>query len=139
MKTNMKGYLEKLNEFVQGSEGVADKMDPFYQQAAENLTENKLSAENLAAIHENFASGVAEYRVMLEKLTQMKPPAKAMGLHLRLQKTFARYVEECQMMVEAVDGKLDVEKFQAAEAAQDKSSNDIGYCVQKITAILTGR
>lgn len=139
MGPNLAYYLQHLNSFVEETEKIGENMHADYEKLRKAIDEGKtteLSEEVLASIHAEFAKGVTAYEALVPQLAQLRPPAKAMGVHKRLEKTFKTYVADCQDMVEAVEGSLDIEKFNASEAAQDKSSEELAFCIQKITRTL---
>lgn len=139
MGPNLAYYLQHLNHFVEETEKIGENMHGDYEKLRKAIDENKideLSKEELSRIHEIFENGVQAYEALVPQLAQLRPPAKAMGVHKRLEKTFQKYIADCQEMVEAVKDKLDIERFNASEAAQDKSSEELAFCIQKITRTL---
>lgn len=139
MGPNLNIYLQKLSTFVEETEQVGEKMNPDYEKVRTAIDEKKtteLSRDDLKAVYDVFAAGVADYVGYQASLTAMRAPAKVIGIHKRLEKTFAKYLAGCQAMLESVDGKLDVEQFEAAEKEQDEASNGISFCVQRIMQLV---
>ncbi|MGX7200029.1 hypothetical protein [Enterococcus nangangensis] len=139
MKPNLNFYLQKINTFVQTTEELGEGMNPFYEKVRQAIddgrTEN-LTADELTEVHEKFVQGVEAYRQLQEMLTGLRAPAKVMGIHKRLEKTFAKYVAACQKMTTAVENQVDADSFDASEKEQDEATDEITFCIQRLTQLL---
>ena len=136
-------YVQKINQLVQDTEAVGEKMHPKYMIVREAIDENKvsdLSAEVLADIIQTFEAGTKEYEQMLNKLNGLRPPARILGLHKRLHAAYRNYVAGCQEMIASLQAEaMDVAAFNAAEKKQDEATDTIGSAIQRMTMLLLKR
>ena len=144
-KANLGFYIQKINDVVTTSEEVGEEMNPSYETIrgaidAENTAE--LTAEELASTKELFLSGTNKYRELLAEIKGLKAPAKVMGIHKKLEKAFADYVNGCQEMVDSIDTEksaVNEELFNSSEAKQDEATDTISFCIQRVTQLVLGK
>ena len=136
-KLTYAGNLESLSE-ISGN--------PRYQfQQVDICDADKLadvSAEELKATHELFSNGTEKYRGLLAEIKGLKAPAKVMGIHKKLEKSFTAYVEGCQAMVDSIDldnNTVNQELFNTAETNQDAATDEISFCIQRVTQLVMGK
>lgn len=138
MGPSLNVYLNKLSAFVEETEKTGEGMNADYEKIRNAIDEKKtdeLSSDDLAAIYAVFEKGVDSYLVDQANLKMFRAPARVIGIHKRLEKTFDEYVVGCQKMLAAVDGKLDIAAFDEAENDQDEASKGISFCIARITQL----
>ena len=144
-KPNLGFYVQKINDVVTTSENVGEEMNPSYEKVRSAIDDNKvadLSKEELTEIKELFLSGTNKYRELLAEITSLKAPAKVIGIHKKLEKSFTEYVEGCQEIVDAIDAdtvSVDVEQFNTSENKQDEATDTISFCIQRVTQLVLGK
>ncbi|MBP2966666.1 hypothetical protein J8385_18995 [Acinetobacter baumannii] len=144
-KANIGFYVQKINDVVTTSESIGEEMNPSYEKvkaAIDNDKMSDLSTEELTEIKELFLSGTNKYRDLLSELTDLKAPAKVIGIHKKLQKSFTEYVDGCQEMVDSIDvegGSVNIELFNTSEATQDEATDTISFCIQRVTQLVLGK
>ncbi|GCF95148.1 hypothetical protein NRIC_30390 [Enterococcus florum] len=137
MRPNTGFYAREINEIIKNTEEMGEKLHPSYEEIRTALDEGKeFDAERVADIHELFAEGTEFYRLHLQKISRLKPPAKVMGNHKRFEKSYIEYVEGCQEMTDSLIPEVNKEAFDAAEQKQDQATDTIYKTIQKITNLL---
>ena len=136
---------KKINDVVTASEQVGEEMNPSYEvirQAIDSNSISELSAEELKNTQDLFLSGTDKYRELLAQIKGLKAPAKVMGIHKKLEKSFVLYVEGCQEMVDSINveaNSVNEEMFNASEAKQDEATDSISFCIQRVTQLVLGK
>ncbi len=144
-KANLGFYIQKINDIVTTSEDIGEEMNPSYEVIRTAIDSDKLadvSAEELKATHELFSNGTEKYRGLLAEIKGLKAPAKVMGIHKKLEKSFTAYVEGCQAMVDSIDldnNTVNQELFNTAETNQDAATDEISFCIQRVTQLVMGK
>lgn len=144
-KANVGFYIQKINDIVTDSEKVGETMHPSYEsirQAIDNGTLGELTEESLSETQTLFSNGTEKYRTMKQELDALKAPVKVIGVHKKLQKAFENYVDGCQEMVESIvpaEANVNVDAFNDSEAKQDSATDEISFCIQRITQLVMGR
>lgn len=144
-KPNLGYYIQKINDIVTASEEVGEEMNPSYEvvrEAIDNGKVSELTEEQLKSTHELFLNGTSKYRNLLAEIKGLKAPVKVMGIHKRLEKAFEVYVEGCQEMIESIELEqlsVNTEKFDASEKKQDEATDNISFCIQRITQLVMGK
>ncbi|GAA2913721.1 hypothetical protein P7H00_03450 [Enterococcus pseudoavium] len=139
MRPNTGFYAREINEIVQNTEKMGERLHPSYEELRSALDEKKLAEfdqEHLSEIHELFKEGTEFYRLNLEKIAMLKAPAKVMGNHKRFEKAYIQYVAGCQEMTDSLLPQINEEAFNAAEQKQDEATDTIYKTIQKITNLL---
>lgn len=139
MRPNTGFYAREINEIVQNTEKMGERLHPSYEEIRTALDDKQVAAfdqERLTEIHELFKEGTEFYRLNLEKISMLKPPAKVMGNHKSFEKAYTQYVAGCQEMTDSLLPKVDETAFDAAEKKQDAATDTIYKTIQKITNLL---
>ncbi|MFV0560636.1 MAG: hypothetical protein ACK5NA_07970 [Enterococcus sp.] len=139
MRPNLSFYIQKINQIVQETEAIGEKMNPSYEEvrgAIDAHTTDQLSEEHLAEIKEFFEDGTSKYKAMLQQVSTLRPPAKAMGIHKRFEKSYMKYVAGCEEMIQSITNGIDSTAFDAAEAKQDEATDKLAVSIQKMTNLL---
>ena len=142
MKSNLGFYVQKINDIVKDTETIGESMNPFFEEVRTALDTDQvasLGAGKIGEIKTNFTAGVAQYDAMLTTIKGLRPPAKVLGIHKKLEKSFSSYVASCQAMVDALDseaGTVAQAQFDQAEKEQDEQTDSIAFCIQRMTSIL---
>lgn len=136
-------YVQKINQLVQDTEAVGEKMHPKYMIIREAIDQSelaKLDANTVDEIIQTFEVGTKEYEQMLNKLNGLRPPARILGLHKRLYAAYRNYVAGCQAMITSLQQTpIDVEGFNVAEKQQDEATDTIGSAIQRMMMLLLKR
>lgn len=144
-KPNLGFYIQKINDVVTASEQVGEEMNPSYEVIRQAIDTNKvsdLSTEELEKTQELFLSGTNKYRELLTQIQSLKAPAKVIGIHKKLEKSFILYVEGCQEMVDSInvsENTVNEELFNASEAKQDEATDSISFCIHRVTQLVLGK
>jgi len=139
MRPNTGFYAREINEIVQNTEKMGERLHPSYEEIRTALDENKIAdfdQERLSEIHELFKEGTQFYQLNLEKIGLLKAPAKVMGNHKSFEKAYVQYVAGCQEMTDSLLPEVNEEAFNAAEKKQDAATDIIYKTIQKITNLL---
>lgn len=134
-------YAKTINDVVEGITDIQEKMDPDYQQvknAINDDTVGDIPEDKYFSIIENFTKGTNGYRDLQTKLEKSTVPARLVGNHHLLVGAFKAFVAGCQAMIDSMhdDRTVDVKAFQAAEAAQDKATDDIGKYLGRVDQLV---
>lgn len=142
MKANLGFYIQKINDIVKETEAIGETMNPYFEEVRNAIdadTVGELSTDKLTEVHANFAKGTASYQGLLNTIKGLKAPAKVIGIHKKLEKSYTDYVAGCQEMVDAIDpaaGSVDQAAFDGAEKKQDETTDTIAFCIQRMTSLL---
>lgn len=142
MKANLGFYIQKINDIVKETEAIGETMNPYFEEVRNALDENKadtLSVDKLTEVHDSFVKGTASYQSLLETIEGLRAPAKVIGIHKKLEKSYTDYVAGCQEMVDAInpsEGSVNQVKFDEAECKQDETTDTIAFCIQRMTNLL---
>ncbi|WP_430610195.1 hypothetical protein [Enterococcus sp. DIV0876] len=139
MRPNLGYYVQTINDLVKETEAIGENMHPNYEEIRQAIDEKKiadLSQERLAEIAETFKEGTEKYRLMLKKISQLRPPANVMGIHKKFERAYMSYVAGCDEMILSIADGVDTEAFDAAEQKQDQATDDISFAIQRMTALL---
>lgn len=142
MKPNTGFYVQKINDIVKETEAIGEKMNPNYEAIRQAIDEDKLAEltpESLQETTEIFEEGTGKYRVMLAEISQLRPPAKVLGIHKKFEKAYQNYVAGCEEMIASIQENVDVAAFDAAEEKQDAATEVISFSIQRMTNLLLGR
>lgn len=137
----MYNYGRLINDVMADVEKLQDRMSAQFQTLRTAIDDDKLSdvdAADFATIQSSFTEGTAEYRELAGKLNAASAPARLLGNHKLLVGAFDRFVQGCQDMANSLQdgGKVDVDKFNAAEQAQDAETDKITKYIQKISLLV---
>ncbi|MBM7710678.1 hypothetical protein [Enterococcus xiangfangensis] len=139
MRPNTGFYAREINEIVQNTEKMGERLHPSYEEIRQAIDDKKITEfdqEKLSEIHELFKEGTQFYQLNLEKIGLLKAPAKVMGNHRSFEKAYAQYVIGCQEMTDSLLPTVDEAVFNAAEKKQDDATDTIYKTIQKITNLL---
>ncbi len=141
-KPNLGYYVQTINHIVTSSEEVGEEMNGSYELIREAIDTQKLETltrEQLTDIKALFAGGTEKYKMMLTQIQELRPPARVMGIHRKLEKAFADYVQGCQEMVDALqpdEAVVNTELFNLSEKKQDEATDTISFSIQRMTNLL---
>ncbi|MGM0217992.1 hypothetical protein [Enterococcus sp. AZ126] len=141
MKPNLGYYVQKINDIVKETEEVGEKMNDYYEEVRKAIDEGKaseLAPERIIEIKNVFQDGTKEYTLMLEKVTQLRPPARVMGIHKKFERSYIEYLAGCNEMILSLDPEkgIDVESFNNSEEKQDKATDDISFAITRMSNLL---
>ncbi|MBL1230436.1 hypothetical protein IW492_14475 [Enterococcus sp. BWB1-3] len=141
MKPNIGYYIQVINDIVQETEKVGEEMNGHYEelrQAIDDKKEADISKEKLAEVQGIFNEGTEKYEVFLKQILGLRPPVKVIGIHKKLERCYTEYVAGCKEMVLSLDPEkgLDTALFNASEEKQDKATDDISFCITKMSNLL---
>ena len=141
MKPNLGYYVQKINDIVKETEEIGEKMNVYYEEIRSAIDEDKvtdLSPERIAEIHTLFENGTKEYAILLERASQLRPPARVMGIHKKFERSYIEYLEGCNEMVASLDAEkgIDVALFNNSEEKQDKATDDISFAITRMSNLL---
>lgn len=141
MKPNLGYYVQKINDIVKETEEVGEKMNVYYEEIRTAIDEDKvdeLVSERIAEIRTIFEEGTKEYTILLEKSSQLRPPARVMGIHKKFERSYIEYLDGCKEMVTSLDAEkgVDVALFNASEEKQDKATDDISFSITRMSNLL---
>ncbi|MDT2758438.1 hypothetical protein [Enterococcus xiangfangensis] len=139
MRPNTGFYAREINEIVQNTEKMGERLHPSYEEIRQAIDDKKITEfdqEKLSEIHELFKEGTQFYQLNLEKIGLLKAPAKVMGNHRSFEKAYVQYVIGCQEMTDSLLPTVDEAVFNAAEKKQDDATDTIYKTIQKITNLL---
>lgn len=136
MKPNMMRYIQNLNEIITKTEETGEAMHPYYEQvrvAIDHQELGSISKEEQTEIVHQFSKGVDQYQQLKEQVAHLKPTAKILGIHKKLERSYKNYVLACQEMLDAVNQEhINIDAFNQSEQAQDEATHDIQFCIQRI-------
>ncbi|ALS00043.1 hypothetical protein ATZ33_01180 [Enterococcus silesiacus] len=141
MKPNLGYYVQNINDIVKETEEVGEKMNDYYEEVRKAIDEGKvteLAPERIAEIQRIFQDGTKEYTTMLEKVSQLRPPARVMGIHKKFERSYIEYLAGCNEMILSLDPEkgIDVELFNNSEEKQDKATDDISFAITRMSNLL---
>ena len=139
MRPNLGFYVQTINDLVKETEKIGETMNPNYEeirQALDKKKESELSPERLETIESSFKKGTDKYRLMLEQISKLRPPATVMGIHKKFERAYTKYVAGCEEMILSIADGVDREAFDASEKKQDEATDEISFTIQRMTALL---
>ena len=141
MKPNLGYYVKNINDIVKETEEVGEKMNDYYEEVRKAIDEGKvadLAPERIVEIQRIFQDGTKEYEAMLVKVTQLRPPARVMGIHKKFERSYIEYLAGCNEMILSLDPEkgIDVDLFNASEEKQDKATDDISFSITRMSNLL---
>ncbi|MBO0469718.1 hypothetical protein JZO66_04105 [Enterococcus sp. DIV0242_7C1] len=141
MKPNLGYYVQNINDIVKETEEVGEKMNEYYEEVRKAIDEDKvteLAPERIVEIQRIFQDGTKEYETMLEKVSQLRPPARVMGIHKKFERSYIEYLAGCNEMILSLDPEkgIDVDLFNASEEKQDKATDDISFAITRMSNLL---
>ncbi|UQF11377.1 hypothetical protein [Vagococcus lutrae] len=140
MRGNLTYYVQKINDIVTLTEQTGEEMNPFFETlrgAIDEDTLSELTSSQYEEIKAAFAKGTAVYEAQLAVIKDLRPPARVLGIHKKLEKAYSQYVLACQSMVESItDESVDVNQFNESETKQDAETDTIAFCIQRMTQLL---
>ena len=139
MRPNLGFYVQTINDLVKETEKIGETMNPNYEeirQALDKKKESELSPERLETIEVSFKKGTDKYRLMLEQISKLRPPATVMGIHKKFERAYTKYVAGCEEMILSIADGVDREAFDASEKKQDEATDEISFTIQRMTALL---
>lgn len=142
MKPNLGYYVQKISNVIQDTEAMGEDMHPCYEEirtAIDNEHVEEISPERLSEIAATFAEGTQKYEAMLVTIKGLRPPARVMGIHKKLENAYSEYIAGCQEMVASVTDTVNPETFNAAEDKQDKATDAISFAFQRMSSLLLKR
>lgn len=137
----MVAYGRVIDNVMGRVEQLQDRMSPEFEElraAIDNNTLADLDVKHYDDIRKDFAAGTADYGTLLKQYQTASAPARLIGNHILLTKSFAGFVDGCQAMTDSLsDNKqIDVEAFNAAEKKQDEQTELITRYLQKIQTMV---
>ncbi len=142
MRVDLGYYIQMINQLIQDTEAVGEKMNPKFEEVKKAIEDNQLatlSSEQLSEILATFNEGTQTYKAYLSKLQRLKAPARVIGLHKKLVAAYQKYVQGCLDMIASLEGEVDVEAFNQAEQHQDEATDTIAFAIQRMTMLLMKR
>lgn len=141
MKQNLGYYIQAVNDVVQDTEKIGESMNSYYEELRSAIDDNKveeLSKEKLAEIKEVFEGGTKKYELIMKKIEQLRPPVKVIGIHKKLERSYLEYIAGCKEMTMSLDTEngIDTKLFDSSEEKQDKATDDISFCITKMSNTL---
>lgn len=141
MKPNLGYYVQNINDIVKETEEVGEKMNDYYEEVRKAIDEDKateLTPERIAEIQRIFQDGTNEYTAMLEKVSQLRPPARVMGIHKKFERSYIEYLAGCNEMILSLDPEkgIDTDLFNKSEEKQDKATDDISFAITRMSNLL---
>lgn len=141
MKPNLGHYVQMINKVVTETEEIGESMHPYFEEVRHALDTDpsKLTTGTLAEVHDKFSEGTSQYRELATLISSQTAPVKVVGIHKKLEKSYAAYVVACQKMVDSLDvetGKVDQVAFDESEKEQDDISGTVAFCIQRMTGLL---
>ncbi|MFD1899129.1 hypothetical protein [Enterococcus termitis] len=141
MKPNLGYYVQNINDIVKETEEVGEKMNDYYEEVRKAIDAGKvteLAPERIVEIQRIFQDGTKEYTAMLEKVSQLRPPARVMGIHKKFERSYIEYLAGCNEMILSLDPEkgIDVDLFNASEEKQDKATDDISFAITRMSNLL---
>jgi hypothetical protein len=141
VKPNLGYYVQNINDIVKETEEVGEKMNVYYEEIRTAIDEGKtvdLAPERIAEIQRIFEEGTKEYKRMLEQVSQLRPPARVMGIHKKFERSYIEYLAGCNEMVLSLDPEkgIDVDLFNRSEEKQDKATDDISFSITRMSNLL---
>lgn len=130
-------YGNTVNDTVQKTQEVQEKMNPQFEIIKEALDNGKLkdmASSEYLEIQGDFQTGTDEYKKLAQVMHDAKAPARLMGTHHNLAKAYDEYAQSCQDMVDSMKDNrdVDVDAFTEAEAKQEEATDKISKYIQKI-------
>ncbi|TYC47895.1 hypothetical protein ESZ50_10735 [Weissella muntiaci] len=131
-------YITKLSEIVQETEAAGERVAPFFEKLAQAIADDAVAAMPSAEFKEiavEFDDVVEVYQVATKKLSALKAPARMIGGHTVLNKTFAQYTDATEVMAQALDvsgQKIDMVAFNQSEEDQDALMTKFYSQVQRL-------
>ncbi|KAF1302365.1 MULTISPECIES: hypothetical protein [Enterococcus] len=140
MRPNLGFYVQAINDIVKTTEEIGEKMNPSYEAIRKAIDEDKtaeITAEQLKETVALFSEGTVKYKDMLKQISNLRPPAKVMGIHKKFERSYVKYVAGCEEMTTSlqVEG-IDVAAFDASEKKQDEATDEISFAIQRMTSLL---
>lgn len=144
MKPNLAYYVQKINDIVKETEEVGEKMNVYYEEIRVAIDEDNVSEvtpERITEIRTIFENGTKEYTLLLEKASQLRPPARVIGIHKKFERSYIDYLEGCKEMVASLNAEkgIDIALFNASEERQDKATDDISFSITRKSNLLLGK
>jgi hypothetical protein len=141
VKPNLGYYVQNINDIVKETEEVGEKMNDYYEEVRKAIDAGKvteLAPERIVEIQRIFQDGTKEYTAMLEKVSQLRPPARVMGIHKKFERSYIEYLAGCNEMILSLDPEkgIDVDLFNASEEKQDKATDDISFAITRMSNLL---
>ncbi|MBP1047577.1 hypothetical protein I6N96_14920 [Enterococcus sp. BWM-S5] len=141
MKQNFGYYIQAVNDIVQDTEKIGESMNSYYEELRTAIDENKvaeLSPEKIAEIQTVFEGGTEKYQLIMKKIEQLRPPVKVIGIHKKLERSYIEYIAGCKEMTLSLDPEkgIDTALFNSSEEKQDKATDDISFCITKMSNTL---
>lgn len=130
-------YGNKINELIQRTQEVQEKMNPQFEIVRKAIDDNKLkdmAAPEYLQIQGDFQQGTDDYKKIAKEMHSAKAPAKLMGTQHNLAATYDEYAQSCQDMVDSMQDNrdVDIDAFNEAEQKQEIATDKISKYIQKI-------
>ncbi|HAZ0746193.1 TPA: hypothetical protein J0T33_003211, partial [Enterococcus faecium] len=130
MLPNIGYYVQSIDQIVKETEAIGEGMHPKYEVIRNAIDEGKTSELDKSTLEEIillFEEGTKKYRAMLKKVSTLRPPAKAMGIHKNFEKAYLSYVAGCEEMIQSIDleSGVDEDLFNTSEAKQDQATDQL--------------
>lgn len=132
-KRNSNYYFNELNDLLTQSENVSEEMHPFFEKAEVFFKDGGEFLDKTEVVA-GFDKGMVIYQEIAQKLSQLTPNVRVIGMHKKLVKQFFEYVDACQQMVVATENE-DKEKFKLSENNQEVLSGLLSKTIDRIVKI----
>ncbi|GKQ43146.1 hypothetical protein RD055328_10690 [Companilactobacillus sp. RD055328] len=130
-------YANTVNDAVQNTQEVQEKMHPQFEVIKKAIDENTLKdmlSSKYLEIQGDFQQGTDEYKKIAKVMHEAKAPARLMGTHHNLANVYDEYAQSCQDMVDSMKDNrdVDIEAFTIAEKKQEEATDKISKYITKI-------
>ncbi|HIY56950.1 MAG TPA: hypothetical protein H9829_01940 [Candidatus Tetragenococcus pullicola] len=139
VKPNLGFYVQKINQIVTDTEKIGEEMNPSFEtirEAIDNDQTTEITEEKRQEIIQIFTTGTKQYQEMAQQISQLRPTARVLGFHKKLETSYKEYIAGCEDMIQSLSDDIDVEAFDAAEKRQDKASDGISFAISRMTNLL---
>ena len=135
MLPNIGYYVQSIDQIVKETEAIGEGMHPKYEVIRNAIDEGKQVnwTNRLLKRSSCYLKKEQKYRAMLMKVSTLRPPAKAMGIHKNFEKAYLSYVAGCEEMIQSIDleSGVDEDLFNTSEAKQDQATDQLTAAIQK--------
>ncbi len=132
-------YLSMINSIVTDTEQTGTQLNDAFEEVKGAIERKEIASFDDARrmeIVELFQTGTDKYRLMLEQISKLQPPARILGNHKKFEHAYKSYVAGCEEMILSLEDGIDVEAFYAAEEKQDQATDAIAAAIQKMTQVM---
>lgn len=141
MNPNIGYYIQTINEIVKTTENIGGEMNHYYEevrQAIDKGTTDQLTSDKLKEIRTVFGQGTQQYEGLLQKIEALRPPARVMGIHKKLERAYVNYIAGCKEMIASLNEEngVDTALFNASEVKQDEATDVITFSITRMSNLL---